>query len=189
MKTKEARIEAVMARKALSAEEKNRKIAAILAEEESNEEDETTAEDEDDTEDTTAEDGGGEGGDDDDETTAEDGDDETDPEAEDEDEEQTATKAAAKLAGARKIAKSAEAKANPMFALNAIANGVSFAAFKAMAPAAGKGGLASRMDNEPGARRLGGDAPQANRGRKGKVVALRPASDYYAAAEGKKKSG
>lgn len=186
MNTKKARIDAVLARKALSDDEKVRRIAAINAEEETDEEDTPEAEDEEETDDPAEETGDEEESD---ETTAED-EEESDPEAEDEDEEEpTAKKARARLKSARAIAKSKEAKANPAFALNAIANGVSLAAFKAMAPAAGKGsGFAARMDNEPGARRLNTDAPSAG-GKRGKVVALKPASAYYAAAEGRKKNG
>jgi ClpP class serine protease len=189
MNTKQARIDAVMARKTLSADEKLRKIAAINAEEESTEDEDLEAEDEETEEDPTTAEEGDE--DETEETTAEDEED-ADPEAEDEDEEEpTAKKAAARLKSARNIAKSKEAKANPAFALNAIANGVTFAAFKAMAPAAGKGsGFASRMGDEPSARRLGDDAPQATRSNgNGKVVKLKTPGEYYAAAEGKKKSG
>lgn len=180
-KTK-ARIQAVRARKAMNAAEQLNRIDAILAEEE----EETEAEEGEDEEappppEDEETENAAEG--DDEETEAE-GDDE-DAEAEDEEEEPSARKARAALKSARRIAASKEAKANPAFALSAIASGVSFAAFKALAPAAGKGSnLAARMESEPGARRLGSDTTKPNAS---KVVKLKPAADYYAAADGRKR--
>lgn len=96
------------------------------------------------------------------------------------------------LKNARAIARSSEAKANPIFALSAIAGGVSLKQFKALAPAAGngKGGLAQRMEGEDGARRLGSDAPASGGSNGRKVVQLKSPRDYYAACEGDgKKTG
>lgn len=177
-----ARIKAVRNRRSMSASQQLAAIDAIVDEEEETEAEEGDDEEEapppeDDESENDAET-------DDDETEAED--EEEEPEAEDDEEEKpSAKRAAAALKSARRIAASKEAKANPTFALAAIAKGVSFAAFKAMAPAAGKGSnLASRMENEPGARRLSADA--GGKSANGKVVKLKSAADYYAAAEGKK---
>ncbi len=177
MSKKLARIKAVLSRKALSEEEQEEKIDEIVNEEESEEDEADPADEGDDETENTAEG-------DEEETEAED--EEAEPEAEDDEEEKpSAKRAAAALKSARRIAASKEAKANPTFALAAIAGGVSFASFKAMAPAAGKGGaLAARMADEPGAKRLGADAPRPKP--TGNVTQLKPATDYYAACEGKK---
>lgn len=176
-----ARIKAVRNRRSMSASQQLAAIDAIVDEEE-----ETEAEEGDDEEEAPPPE------DEETEDTAETEEDEADAEteeedadAEDEEEKPSAKRAAAALKSARRIAASKEAKANPTFALAAIAKGVSFAAFKAMAPAAGKGSnLASRMENEPGSQRLGSDA--GGKSANGKVVKLKSAADYYAAAEGKK---
>lgn len=183
MSKKQARIQAVLSRKALSEEEKLKKISEILAEEEGDgDEEEAPPPEEGDEEETE---NVAEG----DEEEADAEDEQTDPEAEDEEEKPAAKSAATQLKAARAIAASKQAKANPLFALSAITSGITFAAFKALAPTAGKGSnLASRMAEEPGARRLGTDAPTPE-AKGGKVVKLKPAADYYAAAEGKKRSG
>jgi capsid assembly protease len=178
MRTKKARIDAVMARTAMSSDEKLKKIEEIMSEEDGDEEGEESEGDDENTDDTETENEAGAEGE------------ENDAGDDDEEEEAPAASASVQLKDAKRIAGSKEAQANPKFALSAIANGVAFQAFKAMAPAAGKSsGFASRMEDQPGAQRLGNDARPEAKGGDRKVVKLKPAADYYAAAQGTKKSG